>query len=471
MVPIWVQQPLPKAVEYNVQEQFEDLAAQQLDLRSVTDERYQEVRLNMDCRKVEMMRFVQSLKDSIDGIRLHQQAKERGATSSSIEPPSIVGHGILGPNLFHAVNQRLRLVAMNLEDEALAWHQSYLWCRDPPNVIGWDEYLREVFRLARLTEPTQLANPRSQIRPSGLQGGVVTKQHQEILVARSQPINYNQGTRLTLPSSSGGKPRRTISLAKYRQKGLRMESIELEYLELELESPVNDNTYGKGAQTNHVKGYSDCVERFGCTVFPTPTSYVSLEKNVKETTTGVVKDFGWMLQGITYQSNLIVFPIGQYDIVLGALWMKTLGPVTMLVSSKAVNKLSGDELLKEETIAPEIGVLLVQYHKILSEHKILPHPRGPFDHKIPLQNGTKPVNIRPYKYSAMKKDIIEKLVNNMLQQGVIQYSNNPFSSPVVVVVKKNGTWRLCVDYRELNQCTIKDKFPIPIIDDLLDEMA
>ncbi|KAH0646384.1 hypothetical protein KY284_034268 [Solanum tuberosum] len=447
MVPIWVQQPLPKAVEYNVQEQFEDLAAQQLDLRSVTDERYQEVRLNMDCRKVEMMRFVQSLKDSIDGIRLHQQAKERGATSSSIEPPSIVGHGILGPNLFHAVNQRLRLVAMNLEDEALAWHQSYLWCRDPPNVIGWDEYLREVFRLARLTEPTQLANPRSQIRPSGLQGGVVTKQHQEILVARSQPINYNQGTRLTLPSSSGGKPRRTISLAKYRQKGLR------------------------GAQTNHVKGYSDCVERFGCTVFPTPTSYVSLEKNVKETTTGVVKDFGWMLQGITYQSNLIVFPIGQYDIVLGALWMKTLGPVTMLVSSKAVNKLSGDELLKEETIAPEIGVLLVQYHKILSEHKILPHPRGPFDHKIPLQNGTKPVNIRPYKYSAMKKDIIEKLVNNMLQQGVIQYSNNPFSSPVVVVVKKNGTWRLCVDYRELNQCTIKDKFPIPIIDDLLDEMA
>jgi len=71
------------------------------------------------------------------------------------------------------------------------------------------------------------------------------------------------------------------------------------------------------------------VERFGCTVFPTPTSYVSLEKNVKETTTGVVKDFGWMLQGITYQSNLIVFPIGQYDIVLGALWMKTLGPVTM----------------------------------------------------------------------------------------------------------------------------------------------
>lgn len=71
----------------------------------------------------------------------------------------------------------------------------------------------------------------------------------------------------------------------------------------------------------------------------------------------------------------------------------------------------------------------------------------------------------------MKKDIIEILVTEMLQQGVIQYSNHPFSSPIVVVGKKNGSWRLCVDYRELNHYTIKDKFPIPIIDDLLDELS
>lgn len=71
----------------------------------------------------------------------------------------------------------------------------------------------------------------------------------------------------------------------------------------------------------------------------------------------------------------------------------------------------------------------------------------------------------------MNKDIIEKLVKEMLQHGVIQYSNNPFSSLVVVVGKKNGTWRLCVDYRELNQRTVKDKFHIPIIDNLLNELT
>lgn len=88
-----------------------------------------------------------------------------------------------------------------------------------------------------------------------------------------------------------------------------------------------------------------------------------------------------------------------------------------------------------------------------------------------MQHGTKPINIQPYRYSSIEKDIIEKLVKEMLQQGVIQYSNNPFASPVLVIGKKDVTCRLCVDYRDLNHCTIKDKFPIPIIDDLLDELS
>jgi hypothetical protein len=81
------------------------------------------------------------------------------------------------------------------------------------------------------------------------------------------------------------------------------------------------------------------------------------------------------------------------------------------------------------------------------------------------------VNSRPYQYSPLHKDEIKKQVKELLASGMIMPSNSPFASPVLLVQKKDGTWSFCVDYRKLNSLTIKNRFPIPVIDEILDELA
>lgn len=118
---------------------------------------------------------------------------------------------------------------------------------------------------------------------------------------------------------------------------------------------------------------------------------------------------------------------------------------------------------------PEIQEMINQFSELFQEPKGLP-PSRPGDHKIPLVNGPQPFWLRPYRFNPAQKDEVEKQITEMLQKGWIQFISSPFSSPILLVKKKTGNWRLCVDYRRLNALTIKNKYPLPIIDEILDEL-
>ena len=101
--------------------------------------------------------------------------------------------------------------------------------------------------------------------------------------------------------------------------------------------------------------------------------------------------------------------------------------------------------------------------------KTLP-PLRTHDHRIPLELGSGPVSVRPYRYPHIQKNEIEQAVKEMLATRIIRLSFSPFSLPILLVEKKDGSWRFCMDYQALNHVTVKDRYPILAIDELLDEL-
>jgi hypothetical protein len=114
----------------------------------------------------------------------------------------------------------------------------------------------------------------------------------------------------------------------------------------------------------------------------------------------------------------------------------------------------------------ELEELLKEYKGVFHEPKGIT-PNREVEHKIQLLPDFPLMNIALYRESVLEENEVKK---QLLEQGVIRPSTSPCGSPIIIVPKKDGTWRMCIDYRALRKITLKNQYTLPRIDDLLDEL-
>ena len=122
------------------------------------------------------------------------------------------------------------------------------------------------------------------------------------------------------------------------------------------------------------------------------------------------------------------------------------------------------------TESAALNDLLLSYRDIFASSSLDLGHTSVIEHRIDTGDA-RPIKQAPYRVSHTQRSEIDKHVSNMLKQDIIKVSSSPWSSPVVLVRKKDGSTRFCVDYRKLNAVTKKDSYPLPRIDDALDALS
>ena len=112
--------------------------------------------------------------------------------------------------------------------------------------------------------------------------------------------------------------------------------------------------------------------------------------------------------------------------------------------------------------------LITEFADITEDPQGLPPSRGELDHKIRLAGF--PKRQRRNRFFVLEYEELKRQWTDLFQKGKVKVSSSPYAAPIVMVRKHDGLLRMCIDYRALNECTIKDSFPLPRIDDLIDKL-
>ncbi|KAK2422360.1 hypothetical protein QL285_032900 [Trifolium repens] len=202
--------------------------------------------------------------------------------------------------------------------------------------------------------------------------------------------------------------------------------------------------------------------------------------------------------GRHFGMDLVCIPLSNIDVIFGMNWLE-FNRVHINCCTKTVVFPKPDEDLKLDLMdSSEVTKSLKEHAEMFvmfaslklegeSEENQLPvvcefpdvFPEDVFDlppereieFSIEVVPSTNPISMAPYRMSTSELDQLKKQLEELLEKKFIRPSVSLWGAPVLLVKKKDGSMRLCIDYRRLNQVTIKNRYPLPRIDDLMDELV
>lgn len=419
-----------------------------------------------------------SLAQTIDTARMHEATMEGAAkrnrtqTRSSIYSPNVVRKGYSNPTT----------VTPEINSN--------------PHTLQPTRKLLSTAEMRARREKGLCYNCEEQFTP----GHKCKKSHMFFLMSEEEETEYMGATKSAEP------PEEVVELSFHAMAGSAgVNTIKVQGLQGKQKLTILIDT---GCTSSFIS--EPLAYEMGCEVIDINPISIQIADGNRMKSNKIVPNFTWEMKGEKFSFSLRLLKLGGYHIVLGCDWLREVAPVQfdhrdgsvmVLMETKCLrlssidikdsySLISADALYKllccdeqqtiehlfsiqtdsEDTqINPAVSGILAQFDDVFIEPKDLPPVRG-VEHSIILKEGSVPKQMYPYRYSHAYKDEIEKIVQELLDNGTIRHIQSSFASPVLLVRKKDSTWRMCVDYRYLNSLTIKHDYPIPVIDELLDEL-
>ena len=213
------------------------------------------------------------------------------------------------------------------------------------------------------------------------------------------------------------------------------------------------------------------------------------------------------LEGIKFPVRLHVMTLGGFDVVLGMDWLSQFeaqinckrkiilvqapeGKTVSIIGDRDDNSVKIVSMIKAEKLLTKgcesYLAYVIDNTKVVKKLEDIPvvrdfadvfpedlpgiPPDREIEFRIDLIPGTKPIAKTPYRLAPSELKELFSQLQELLEKGFIRPSSSPWGAPVLFVKKKDGSLRMCIDYRELNKATIKNKYPLPRIDDLFDQL-